>query len=1020
MKKIFLLCWGLLSLALPAILNAENLVDTTGAIITNVRVPTSTLFPTSAEVKWSTDDHSDSRVLYYSGVSTAAAITLERCDGGGYVTSHCVVLRNLVPATTYQFKVESMNTSGLDSHLSGFSFTTLSSTSGGGSSETGATTETTTVEGATSTTTNSSSTFSNTESGSETTYLDVIAPYIVSFGTFWESDGRIRASAVFSEPMSEPTLIAQNIFIMNSSTGKILAGSVNRYSGNLSVDYVTTSAAEYNMDYQLIVKSTVTDLYGNRLIRDYFSPSFRRAVDAGTLTTSSQTSTTTQSTTYATTTKTTYAAATTTSTAATSYGTLEVLALDQSGKVLPGTYLYMYKATTISGSYTSFSGKTDSTGIYKISVPTGNYVVEAHSPSGRNDLAKPPAKTVSVLSGAGTTVTMQFSLPTKTLTGSVKYSDGSPVKDAGLSVYSVERGTFINAPVESTGAFVIQVSAGAWKVRVYAKNESGIWSNSGLEQDVNFSDGSAETKFLTFTLPLPNAKLTVIAVDENGVPVKNAGINVSTARTSSTHYNQFAATDSLGKVTFSMIPGSYTLRGTVSLDASLNNPPEQVVTLASEGSQSIKLIFAKKTEITTVAVSGKTTKDKVLLGDVSVFAWSDDGGVAESRSNSEGFYAFRLKRNTKWHLSAGKIIENRPYKSDEQILDITDQSLVREVAMHAENVILPSPESVTKAATEHIVTQTTDGARMSIFPSAVSAPSVTVEVRPTIEAPSQAGAQVVSTVYDITVKDQAGKEVTNLASSAEITLPYSESDLKDNGIGEDDIAPSYFDKKTGSWVRLADFMIDKVNNRTIAKVSHLTRFAIVAPADVTPPSGPTRVTFAKAAGGRNQLAWTNPAKDFDHSKIYRSTLRGTLGDIIVPETAETSYVDVNATSGKIYYYTVRSVDPAGNESVNTEQVSGVGNSVVAAALVSQVPESGDIGYILEFGQRSDNIKLLQIKLRDLGFYPEGYVTGYFGSLTRAAVIRFQDKYKAEVLTPAGFSRPTGMVGSYTAAKLNQL
>lgn len=78
---------------------------------------------------------------------------------------------------------------------------------------------------------------------------------------------------------------------------------------------------------------------------------------------------------------------------------------------------------------------------------------------------------------------------------------------------------------------------------------------------------------------------------------------------------------------------------------------------------------------------------------------------------------------------------------------------------------------------------------------------------------------------------------------------------------------------------------------------------------------------------------------------------------------------------------------------------------------------------LYFGMSNNNeVRCLQSFLKSQGadIYPEGLVTGYFGSLTRSAVIRFQEKYASEILIPLGLSTGSGVVGPATRIKINSL
>jgi len=76
---------------------------------------------------------------------------------------------------------------------------------------------------------------------------------------------------------------------------------------------------------------------------------------------------------------------------------------------------------------------------------------------------------------------------------------------------------------------------------------------------------------------------------------------------------------------------------------------------------------------------------------------------------------------------------------------------------------------------------------------------------------------------------------------------------------------------------------------------------------------------------------------------------------------------------------------------------------------------------LKVGSKGKEVEELQKCLaKDKSVYPQGDITGYFGSKTKAAVIRFQEKYSSEILKPIGLKKGTGKVGGMTRDKLNRV
>ncbi len=72
---------------------------------------------------------------------------------------------------------------------------------------------------------------------------------------------------------------------------------------------------------------------------------------------------------------------------------------------------------------------------------------------------------------------------------------------------------------------------------------------------------------------------------------------------------------------------------------------------------------------------------------------------------------------------------------------------------------------------------------------------------------------------------------------------------------------------------------------------------------------------------------------------------------------------------------------------------------------------------MSFGAKGEQVTILQMELAsDATIYPEGLITGYYGSATKAAVGRFQEKYQLGTPSTPGY----GGVGPLTLAKFNEV
>ena len=211
----------------------------------------------------------------------------------------------------------------------------------------------------------------------------------------------------------------------------------------------------------------------------------------------------------------------------------------------------------------------------------------------------------------------------------------------------------------------------------------------------------------------------------------------------------------------------------------------------------------------------------------------------------------------------------------------------------------------------------------------------------------------------------AGKVVTSFAQKLTLTFTYTDAQIK--GLNESTLKVAYFDEAISEWVEL-ETKVYKAVNKLIVKVDHFTYFSIIG----------------------------EPIEKVEEEVVEE----GVVEEEVEKPITEMTIAELKAKIAEIILL------------INQLKVE------LAKILAAEVET---LTVNLKYGDSGDAVRLLQTWLaKDSEVYPEGTISGWFGPLTKAAVIRFQEKYTEETLAPWGLVKGTGFVGSSTRAKLNTL
>lgn len=246
---------------------------------------------------------------------------------------------------------------------------------------------------------------------------------------------------------------------------------------------------------------------------------------------------------------------------------------------------------------------------------------------------------------------------------------------------------------------------------------------------------------------------------------------------------------------------------------------------------------------------------------------------------------------------------------------------------------------------------------------AVAEKAITVAAVTTAATAVPSGKSIVGGyVYDITA-ESGGESVTEFNKDITLTFTYKTSQI--TGLKESTLVVNYWDEDEEEWNVLGTTVYKK-SNKVKAKTKHFTYFAII----------------------------------------------GEEGEEVVTPITEMTIAEIKAKIAEIL---------AQIKVLQAELNKLLGVSVEGCAIAS-------FDRNLKVGMSGDDVKCLQIilnsasatRVADTGVGSSGNETNYFGSLTKAGVIKFQEKYVSDILAPWNLTEGTGYVGSTTLDKLNSL
>lgn len=608
-------------------------------------------------------------------------------------------------------------------------------------------------------------------------------------------------------------------------------------------------------------------------------------------------------------------------------------------------------------------------GAFSLRMPAGEYILTLETPPNSRYT---PIDSVSLALATGERKLISFSVSEKRamISGRLVDERGSLVTGVPFKVFTADKnGTWHSAEIDvAKGTFKMNVAPGDWIVDYDISDPTGTYYKPPQVRGITVNVSLAQDRSIELKAQQASAKITGRTLDIDGKPIQNVWIGISTksfagfsketARQLS--YLNGAYSDKDGRFTFRVKPDTYYIRSFMPPTLGFANPPEQKVTASTAENKELSLIFRP----ISVTLTGKTT----IAGSPSwafIWAWSDKGGYTDSFGEDDGVYTLKIAPNDVWHIAAMSEKDRMVYKSSELAIAVgSDTKLTQNIDLASLDIRLPDPVTATANTDQLAVVSNSEGVKVALPPSSAGTNgTLALSITPEVVLPSQGTSRVVGLGYDIDVRSEQGRQISSFNSDVTVAIPYDQSELKRLGLAPADLSLQYWDESRYSWQPVQNAVINAADHTITGTLSHLTKFALIASTQTESVALPQNVSASVTSSGAVSLSWSY-AKDMvskvRYGKVYRSTTKGEIGNLVLNALTESRGTDETANPGKTYYYTVRSVDLYDNESTNIDQIT---IKTPAGTVVSSVSAKAS-----SFAERLKGMIVLQIEARGEGYY----------------------------------------------------